>query len=73
MQASIYVPWGTHFSTHSYYNYSFYKQYCNEHPVSVNLWENFCGAITGKWSPGCKGVYTESLLDVDKLLSKADL
>lgn len=41
--------------------------------VSVNLWENFCGAITGKWSPGCKGVYTESLLDVDKLLSKADL
>ena len=41
--------------------------------VSVNLWENFCGAITGKWSPGCKGASSESLLDVDKLRSKAGL
>ena len=22
--------------------------------VSVNLWQNFCGANTGKWSPGCQ-------------------
>lgn len=57
-QASIYVPWGTHFSTNSCYNYSFYKQHCNEHlriclcePMGEFLWGQHWKV--GSWMQRC--------------------
>lgn len=40
--------------------------------VSVSPREGFLGADTGKWRSGYNGVHIAGLLDVDKLLSKAD-